>query len=1372
MWFLAAVLFVAVALVGWDTNMFSNNAGTVVGDGGVPSSSTPVVGAGPADGEGRPPASRPPGLVLPAIDHGPLLAEAERLEEGGRFRFATARHVDIRPATHGRWRSLGDGRSRWELDLRSVGATSLNLAFGEFHLPPGASLTLSGRPGGEVYTFTAGDNDAHGQLWTPLVAGDRAGLALEVHDALVPAMGLALAQVNHGFRGFGKAPKAIGDSDSGACNIDVVCSVADDATFGPLVDMYRDQIRAVGAYTLGGTEACSGALINNAANDTTPYFLTADHCGISSANAASVVVYWNFENTTCRQPGSSASGANGDGRIDQFNSGAIFRAGSGASDFTLIELDDPVSAESNPFFAGWDRGGTNPGSAIAIHHPGVSEKRISFELDPTTTTSYGSDPSPGDGTHIRVADWDFGTTEGGSSGSPLFDDAGRIIGQLHGGGAACGNDLPDWYGRLSVSWDGGGAPDSRLSGWLDPAASGVTHIDGINAEELFQVAGGAGAEGDSGTATITLTVTHSPAAEEAVSVRLRTADGTAAAGVDYLALDTVLEFPAGVTERSVDLTVIGDTVPEEHETVSVSLSEASGAIASATPAVVMILNDDYVTPEVTSPLSAVASEGAAFRYQITALGTPTSYEISAAPAGMAVDGLSGEVIWVPSSVGSFTVDITARNPAGADTERLSIEVVPNDLLNALDITSSAVLSNPAPGWARQTENSQDGEDAARSAAIGDSAASSFSLEITGPEAVRFWWSVSSEEGYDFLSVELDGAEQRSISGVVGWEPVLIAIPEGQHTLTWIYTKDGSVSEGADAGWVDLVTFASVTGEPVVTSPTRVVAELGRAFAYTVTSIDPAATFAVAGLPPGLSFDGGAGISGSPSQSGDYTVTLTADNGQSSVATLALSVIEPIGPSVEKPGLRWQAGGDAFWFPQSSMSQVGGDAAQAGDVGDGESSQTSIEITGPDTLAFWWKVSSEESYDHLELLVDGTVVREISGEVDWSQVILPISAGGHTITWRYSKDGSADDGQDTGWLDGVFLASGDPGPLITSLTSAAAVEGQAFAYQIVALNAPTSYGATGLPAWLSVDPGTGLVSGVAPAGVSAAAFELWAENGAGRTTIPFTLDAVILDTAVPPAVEQPALAMSNDAAAPWSVTDAKAVVGGTSAVAGAVGDDGGSALTAYLEGPGELRFDWSVSSEETFDRLAVYVDGVRQQEISGEVDWATVTVMLAPGTHEIRWVYEKDGSASEGQDTGWVDNIRLGGYAGFVTRNGLRFGEALPGGNTDRDPFSNFFEYVFAGDPADPLSPAPPAARVGPVGLEFAFTGPARLDDVSLQLFESGDLAPGSWVDSGIAPGVEPAGEGLSVYRFAVPLPPGGERGFFRIGASPVTPQVP
>src|SRR5690606_25318967 len=78
------------------------------------------------------------------------------------------------------------------------------------------------------------------------------------------------------------------------------------------------------------------------------------------------------------------------------------------------------------------------------------------------------------------------------SGSGLWNQNKRLVGQLHGGSAACGNDLSDYYGRLSVSWNGGGSSTSRLRDWLAPGSSGTTTLAG------YRTGGGGGPDPDPG----------------------------------------------------------------------------------------------------------------------------------------------------------------------------------------------------------------------------------------------------------------------------------------------------------------------------------------------------------------------------------------------------------------------------------------------------------------------------------------------------------------------------------------------------------------------------------------------------------------------------------------------------------------------------------------------------------------------------------------------------------------------------------------------------------------------------------------------------------------------------------------------------------
>jgi hypothetical protein len=335
-------------------------------------------------------------------------------------------------------------------------------------MPPNASLFIYSADHNEVLgAFTEKDNEQHGQLWTPLIHSDDIVVELTIPTSQLDQLQLELGSINHGYRGLKPPHKDKGIGDSGLCNVNVAC---------PEGAPWSDQIRSVAMVTYGGSAQCTGVLLNNTAKDCKPYFLTAYHCGIDVGVAPTIVVYWKYEASTC---GGTT------GPLSNTQTGAIFRSGHINSDFTLVELDDGPDPAFDVYFAGWDRGSAPPSTGTAIHHPKGDLKKISFEYDPVTVTSYGQIPSPGNGTHLRVADWDYGgtdegTTEPGSSGCPLFNQDKRVVGQLHGGHAACGNNQADWFGRFYESWTGGGTSSTRLSDWLDPGSSGVTYLDGIN----------------------------------------------------------------------------------------------------------------------------------------------------------------------------------------------------------------------------------------------------------------------------------------------------------------------------------------------------------------------------------------------------------------------------------------------------------------------------------------------------------------------------------------------------------------------------------------------------------------------------------------------------------------------------------------------------------------------------------------------------------------------------------------------------------------------------------------------------------------------------------------------------------------------------
>jgi hypothetical protein len=146
--------------------------------------------------------------------------------------------------------------------------------------------------------------------------------------------------------------------------------------------------------------------------------------------------------------------------------------------------------------------------------------------------------------------------------------------------------------------------------------------------------------------------------------------------------------------------------------------------------------------------------------------------------------------------------------------------------------------------------------------------------------------------------------------------------------------------------------------------------------------------------------------------------------QDRVVTATFKLTEgsnPLGDAVDNTVLTWTTGGGAAWFAQSGVWYSGGSAARSGAIADDQSTWIQTTVTGPGTLSFRWKVSSEATYDFLTFYVDDVAqAGEISGEVDWALQEWSIPAGVHMLKWQYAKDYSTATGTDAGWLDQVVF----------------------------------------------------------------------------------------------------------------------------------------------------------------------------------------------------------------------------------------------------------------------------------------------------------------------------------------------------------------
>ena len=398
-------------------------------------------------------------LETPAVDGAALLAEDAAAGPGDvPFRFASPFPVTATPAEAGLWEESGaGGTSVWRLRVRSPGALSMNLGFQRYFMPRGGRLSIYTPDYERIQgPFTEEDNESHGELWTSVLPGDEIVIEAAVPTDLVGELQLELDSVNRGYRDL------FALESQSSCNVDVAC---------PEADGYRDIIRSVGRISVQGSSFCTGALVNNTSQDGRAYFLTANHCEIDAGNAASVVVYWRYESPVC-------GGLSG-GRLDQSQTGAYYRAGLAATDFTLVELDDVPDRRHNVYWAGWNRGTSHPAPVVGIHHPGAAEKAISLSSRPVRAARFGRG---GGMWNVAVDGWDLGTTETGSSGSPLFDRNKQVVGQLRGGNrGGCREGKRSVYGSLSFSWEGGGTRETRLRDWLDPAGTGAMTLAGRDA---------------------------------------------------------------------------------------------------------------------------------------------------------------------------------------------------------------------------------------------------------------------------------------------------------------------------------------------------------------------------------------------------------------------------------------------------------------------------------------------------------------------------------------------------------------------------------------------------------------------------------------------------------------------------------------------------------------------------------------------------------------------------------------------------------------------------------------------------------------------------------------------------------------------------
>jgi hypothetical protein len=369
-----------------------------------------------------------PAVVLAAPDARRIAEEDEAraaLSSDKVLRYGVGRPLAV-AERDGVWTPVPAGGRLWALEVGSSGALALRLRFSSLRLPEGARLAVVG-VGTRAETYELPATGA--QAWTPSVLGDRVRVEyFEPAGAPRAALPFRLDRLQHIYLDPLSATSGIKPLAAGACENDVTCHPD-----------WKREARAVAGLGVIGEDSlfCTGQLLNDQAQDLTPYFLTANHCAGDPSVAPTAEFYWFYQTAVCDgDPPTLAS-------VPHSNGATLLSAGSG-SDYALLLVDGHIP--DGVAWAGWTANAVPDFTdAAVIHHPSGDFKRISFGFKRPELECGGAQ-------HLRIK-WTDGPTEDGSSGSGAFRaDTHQLFAQLHCGPSECGRETYDQFGAFVATY--------------------------------------------------------------------------------------------------------------------------------------------------------------------------------------------------------------------------------------------------------------------------------------------------------------------------------------------------------------------------------------------------------------------------------------------------------------------------------------------------------------------------------------------------------------------------------------------------------------------------------------------------------------------------------------------------------------------------------------------------------------------------------------------------------------------------------------------------------------------------------------------------------------------------------------------------------